>query len=448
MLRAFRRNPRDKAIAALAIPALGTLAMDPLVSIVDTAWVARLGTSSLAALAVASAVFAMVFAVFNFVHIAITPLIAGEVARGDLRRAGGVAKGAIFISIILGVVVSLIAILLAAPIVNVFGASGEVFDQAVAYLQVRFLALPALLVAMVGHGIYRGHQDTRTPLYVALGVNVVNLLLDPVLIFGFSLGVVGAAWATVVAQGIGAGVFLALMFGRDRERLGLRGPSEGMGSRDVGRILGAGWPMMLRSTALLFAITATTVAATRIGAQQVAAHQIALQVWIFTAFVLDSYAVAAMALIGKDLGSDHRITARDVSNRLLALGVMTGVVLGGVLLLLAPHLAGAFSVEPGVAADLESIFWFVIVLQPITALVYVWDGIGIGASAFRFMAASMILALGLTMITLVMIGDTLVGVWVAVAVLIVTRLVAFAGWHRWGPLSGVRDPSPVSQEGA
>lgn len=441
MFQAFKRNPRDKAITALAIPALGTLAIDPLVSIVDTAWVSRLGTEPLAALAVGSAVFAAVFAVFSFVHVTITPLIAGEVGRGALERAGGIARGAVVISVALGIGIAIVVGSLSSQIVGAFGASGEVFDQSAAYLRVRVLALPAMLVVMVGHGVYRGHQDTRTPLYVAIGMNLVNLILDPVLIFVAGMGVVGAAWATVIAQFLAAAVFLALMFGGERARFGLDRAAGGLRGLGVGRILSEGWPMMLRSMALLFALTATTFAATRIGTVQVAAHQIALQAWLFMSFALDSFAVAAMALIGLDLGTGHRVAARDVANRLLALGVMMGGALAAGLALLQPVLADIFTAEPAVAADLDVIIWFVVALQPMTALVYVWDGVGIGARAFRFMASSMVGATAMTILFLVMFGDTLVGVWASLGVLTVTRLVAFAGWHRWGPLSAERDPS-------
>jgi MATE family multidrug resistance protein len=355
------------------------------------------------------------------------------------------AKGAIAVSVVLGAVVALVANGIAEPIVSVFGASGSVAELAIPYLQVRFLSLPALLLVMVGHGIYRGHQDTRTPLYVAVGMNLANLVLDPLLIFVLGMGVVGAAWATVAAQTIAAGAFLVLMFGRDKVRLGMGVRIQGVGSLDIGRILGAGWPMMLRSSALLFAITATTLAATRIGTQQVAAHQIALQTWLFMAFVLDSYAVAAMALIGTDIGSGDRAAAWNVANRLLALGLTTGVLLGAGLALVAPHLGGLFGVEPEVEADLRAIIGFVIVLQPVTAIVYVWDGVAIGASAFKFMASSMVVAASLTVVALLTIGETLIGVWIAITVLTVTRLVAFAGWHRWGPPSSGRDPSLGSQ---
>ncbi len=346
MLNALKRNPRDRAIAALAIPALGTLAIDPLVSIVDTMWVGRLGTTELAALAVASAVFAAVFAVFNFIHVTITPMVAGEVGRGSPERAGGITKGALLISVAIGAILALVLGVLAESIVEAFGATGGVLEQSAAYLKIRVLSMPAMLLAMVAVGVYRGHQDTRTPLYVALVMNLVNLLLDPILIFGAGLGVVGAAWATVAAQTLAAAGFLILLFGRDRAKFGLDGRINGVRGLGLGRILGEGWPMMLRSIALLFALTATTYAATQLGTPEVAAHQIALQTWLFMSFVLDSLAVAAMAMIGSDMGADDRIAAREVGNRLLALGFMGGTILALGLALIRPFLAPFFSAEP------------------------------------------------------------------------------------------------------
>jgi putative MATE family efflux protein len=446
--QAFKRNPRDGAIAALAIPALGTLAIDPLVSIVDTVWVGRLGTEELAALAVASAVFGAVFAIFNFIHVTITPMVAGEVGRGFPERAGGITKGALIISVALGVVLALALGTLSETIVDAFGATGDVLGQSASYLEVRVLSLPAMLLSMVAVGVYRGHQDTRTPLYVAVAMNVVNLVLDPILIFGAGMGVVGAAWATVVAQAIAAVVFLLLLFVRDKNEFGLGGRINGIRGLGMGRIISEGWPMMLRSMALLFALTATTFAATRLGTPEVAAHQIALQTWLFMSFVLDSLAVAAMAMIGSDMGADHRRGARDIANRLLALGFMMGTVLAVALALVRPLLAPMFSAEPLVEELLASIVWFVIVLQPLTALVYVWDGIGIGTSAFRFMAASMVISAVLTIAILFAIGGTLVGVWTALTVLILSRLVAFALWHQRGPLSVAQGPSHGSQVSA
>ncbi len=445
MLAAFRSNPRDKAIAALAIPALGTLAIDPLVSIVDTAWVGRLGAGPLASIAIASAVFAAVFSIFNFVHAAVTPLVAGEVGRRNIPAAGAVATGSILVAFLIGVVIAAAVSFALDPLVAFFGAERSVAEGATAYLQIRFMALPAVLVVMVGHGVYRGHSDTRTPLVVAVGMNAVNLVLDPILIFGVGLGVSGAAWATLVAQTIAAVWFLVLIFGVHRHRLGTDRRPYRVGSLPIGRIVGAGWPMMIRSFALLLAISATTVAASRIGTQQVAAHQIAMQVWLFLSFVLDSFAIAATALIGTDLGAGNRSSARDVANRLLALGFMSGVALSVLLAVTSPLVMMVFSSDPGVRSDLASIYPFVILLQPLTALVYVWDGVGLGASAFKLLAGSMVVAGVVAIATLMMFGDTLIGVWIGVLALTVSRLVALAWWHRYGTLSIARDPSPSSQ---
>lgn len=448
LLQAFRRNPRDRAIAALAIPALGTLAIDPLVSIVDTVWVSRIGTESLAAVAIGSAVFAVVFSVFGFVHVTVTPLVAREVGRQHSKRAGDIAKGAIIVSVVIGVVLAAIVAATSESIVSVFGASGSVSAQAALYLQIRILALPAMLVAMVGHGVYRGHQDTRTPLYVAVLMNVVNLVVDPIFIFGLGMGIAGAAWATVLAQSVSAAVFLVLMFRRDKVRLGLVGRLSSIKGLRVWTIVAEGWPMMVRSAALLFALTISTIAASRIGTVEVAAHQIALQVWLFAAFVLDSLAVAAMAMIAMDLGRADIGAARDLGHRLLALGLMLGLALGVALAALTPFLGGFFSAEVSVSAGLSSIMLIVILLQPVSALVYVWDGVAIGTSAFPFMAVAMVVAAVATVVSLALVGDTLVGVWLSIGVLTVTRLVAFVGWQRFGPFSHARGQSPSSRAAA
>jgi putative MATE family efflux protein len=445
VVSAFRRNPRDGAIAALAVPALGALAIDPLVTIVDIAWVARLGTVPLAAIAVAGAVFMAVFSVFNFVHVAVTPLVAGEVGRNDIKRAGSIATSAILIAFAIGVALAVVFIIVSDDVVGLFGSEPAVASEAGSYLRVRFLALPPMIVATVGHGVYRGHQDTKTPLKVAVGMNVVNLVLDPLFIFTLGLGVVGAAWATVVAQTLAAAWFLVLMFGLDRVKLGIGRVGSGLRGLPIGEVLSAGWPMIVRAASLLAAITATTLAAARIGTSSVAAHQVALQVWLFLSFTLDAFAVAAAAMVGKDLGAGETRAARLLSNRLLALGLMTGAGLTILLLVTAPLVASLFSLDGAVADELSSIYWFVIVLQPLTALVYVWDGIGVGASAFRYLAASMVVAGVASVATIVLVGDTLTGIWVGLAVLILVRLVSLAGWYRWGRLSSGRDPSPASR---
>src|SRR5690606_28383036 len=212
-----RRHEADREILALAVPALGALAADPLVSLVDTAYVGRLGVVPLAALGVNVSIFGLAFLVFNFLAYGTTPMVARAVGSGDRVRAGRLAVEALTLAVVAGAMATAVLQLLAVPIVRAMGATGELVAPAVEYLRIRALAGPAVLIITASNGIFRGWQDTRTPFLVALVVNAVNLVLDPILIFGVGLGLRGAAIATVVAQWTGAAAFLWLILGARRE---------------------------------------------------------------------------------------------------------------------------------------------------------------------------------------------------------------------------------------
>lgn len=216
------RSTHDRAIAALAVPALGSLIAEPVLSLVDTAFIGRVGTEALGALGVSAAVFGLSFFLFNFLEYGTTTEVARAVGRDDLAAAGRATLTALVLAIACGAGVAISLILLRGPLAGLLGASGEVRAGAIVYVGIRALAAPAVLLSRAAHGAYRGYQDTRTPLVVALGVNGVNLVLDPLLIFGLGWGIAGAAWATVVAQWIGALWFIALLV-RGRQRYGLAG---------------------------------------------------------------------------------------------------------------------------------------------------------------------------------------------------------------------------------
>ena len=188
MIHAFRRTPYDREILRIGVPALGALAAGPLVSLIDTAFVGRLGATALASVAIASAIFLAVFAVFNFLEYAVTPLVARAIGAGDRNEAGRFTVAALGISTIAGLLAAVALIVFSEPLLRAFGASNDVLEGATTYLRIRSLGIPALLVILVGHGAFRGYQDTRTPLVVTLGLNVVNLVLDPILIFGLDWG--------------------------------------------------------------------------------------------------------------------------------------------------------------------------------------------------------------------------------------------------------------------
>jgi MATE family multidrug resistance protein len=435
------RSTFDREIAALAVPALAALAADPLVSLVDTAFVGRLGASELAALAVSTAVFSVAFFIFNFLAYATTPMVAGALGRGDPAEAGRVVAAALAVAVAGGAATVLVVEALAGPILTVMGAGSDVIADATTYLRIRALAIPAVLIALVGHGAFRGHHDTRTPLRVTIGLNVVNLILDPLLIFTAGMGIAGAAWATVAAQWMGAVWFLALL---RRARGGVAGAGW-PGVAIVRRFLRAGGDLVLRTAALLGTMTLATAVAARVGTDDVAAHQIAVQLWVFLALAVDALAIAAQAMVGRYLGLGRPGEARRASNRLLVLGLGVGLLFAAGMAALAPVLSGVFTDEAAVIDRLEAVYWFVAAMQPLNAVVFVWDGIVIGTSDFRFLAVAMALAAAAAaavLLAVVPAGWGLAGVWWGMTVLMAGRLVTLGWWH-WGRRTVLRPASPA-----
>lgn len=440
------KNPHDRAILGLAIPALGSLAIDPLISLVDTAFVGRLGPAPLGALAIDGAIFSLAFVVFNFLAYGTTPRVGHALGRGRKDEAGRIVVQALGLAVGAGALVTFGLLAFAEPLLRLMGAEGELWAPALSYLRIRALAGPAVLLATAAHGAFRGYQDTRTPLWVALLVNAINLVLDPLLIFGLGMGIAGAAWATVIAQWTGALVFLWLLLGARREAMGI--PLVLPRAREMLPFLRIGGHMLLRTGALLGTMALSTATAARVGVIEVAAHQIALQFWALLALVLDTLAIAAQALIAHELGRGARGVARALGDRLLAWGLGVGVAVG--LLLAAGHLLlpTLFTNDPATVAAAQRALLYVALLQPLNGLVFVWDGVYIGAEAFRYLARAMlasalggVLVLGLTP----PLGLGLGGVWAGIGTLMALRALTSAlPWRRiLGPAAEAKPISPA-----
>ncbi len=420
----------DRRILALALPALGALAADPLVSLVDTLFVGRLGTVPLAALGVNASVFAMAFVVFNFLAYGTTPLVARAVGGGEHEDARNISVQALTLAVLIGVGALAALELAAGPILRVMGAEGELFSPARTYLRIRALAGPAVLLILASHGIFRGYQDTRTPLRVTLWLNVVNLVLDPLLIYGLGWGLAGAAWATAIAQWSGAVWFLGKL-GRQAPASPSR-PARPRIALDLkrfrrpqfGKFMAIGGALAVRTFALIGALTLATAVATRISTVSVAAHQVGSQLWLLFALMIDSLAVAAQALVARYRGEGDPGAARMASNRLLIWGLFTGTALSGLLWLLAPFLPHLFTDEPEVIGAVTEIMPFIVWMQPLNALVFVWDGIFIGSEDFRFLAAQMLASSLVAAGALLLVagqGWDLVAVWWALVLLMAVR---------------------------
>jgi len=419
--------PGARRVLALALPALGALAADPLLSLIDTAFVGRLGAVPLAALGVDTALFGFAFAIFNFLAYATTPMVATARGRRDVTESGQVVRRALVIAWGIGVASAAFFFLAAHPLIGLMQAAPEVVDPAMGYLRVRAIAIPALLLITVGHGAYRGFQDTRTPLYVSLAVNVLNAVLDPILIFTLGFGIEGAALATVIAQWIGALVFLRLL---SRKAKTEQWPTGRVRLWELRAFAAVGGMLTVRTVLLVATLTAATATAARVGTIEVAAHQIVSQVWFLLAMTVDALAIAAQAMVADLVGRDRHAAARTLSNRLLWWGLLVGVVLGAILAASTPWLGGWFSDDPTVIQATRSVIPIAAGMQPLAALVFVLDGVFLAVLATRRLAGStaagFVVAAGIFVATLWQ-GWGLNGVWWGITAMVIAR-GAVLGW--------------------
>lgn len=448
-------SPHDSAIFALAVPAVLALAADPLLSIVDTAFVGRGGQAdALAALGVDTALFTLAFLVFNFLGTATTPLVASSLATGDRRRAGKVTSQALVLAGGLGVGLAAALIAGSDGALSLMGAgpeTGSLHQLASDFLWIRALAAPAALIMTVGQGAFRGLQDMRTPLAITLVANGINLGLDILLILGLGWGVSGAATATTTAEWVAAGAYLFLLW-RRRDALGGLDPAEALGSgataqavQELAPFLSAGAAVLLRTGLLLGTKTLASATAARLGTVPIAAHQVVMQLWLLFSLLMDSLAVAGQSLVAVQVGQGEVGEARAVATRLLQLGVGAGAVLALGCWVAEPLIPQLFTSDREVGAAVVQVLPIAVGMMPVNAAVYVLDGVFVGASDFRFMAAAMGVAAvsgaGL-LLTVQPGGGGLQGVWGALAVLQLSRLGTL-----WWRFQSQRGPLPPGGDG-
>jgi len=422
-------RPTDREILRLAVPAFLALIAEPLFLLADAAIVGHLGTPQLAGLGVAAAVLQTAVGLCIFLAYGTTGSVARSLGAGD--RRGALARGidGVWLAVVIGAAATVLGILLTDPLVASFGAEPEVRRQAAAYLRVAFLGTTPLLVMLATTGILRGLQDTRTPLAVAVAGNALNIALNLLLVYGAGpvpgLGITGSALGSVLAQLASAAALLAVVVRFARaEGAGLRPHWPGV--RAAGR---AGVPLVIRTltlrAALLLTVYAVVLAArSRHGTggsdAELAAHQLALTIWTFLAFALDAIAIAGQAITGRSLGAADVTGTRALTRRMIQWGVASGVVAGVGLAATSPWLGALFTGDAEVRRLLVPVLIVAALGQPLAGVVFVLDGILIGAGDARYLAWAQLAALvayAPVVLLVALGGGSLVWIW-----------VAFAGW--------------------
>jgi putative MATE family efflux protein len=426
-----RANPHDREILRLAIPAFGALVAEPLFLLSDSAIVGHLGTAQLGGLGVAGQALTTAVYLCVFLAYGTTAGVARQVGAGDVRAAIRQGIDGMWLALAIGVVLALACWPLVPTIVDVFGSSPAVDAYAQTYLKVSLLGIPGMLLILAGTGVLRGLQDTRTPLLVSIGGFAANLVLNVVFVLGFGWGIAGSAWGTVIAQTASAAVYIAVVL-RAARRHGAPVRPDLAGVRTAAH---AGTHLLLRTAAMRVVLIVGTSIAARMGDPEIAAYQVGFQLWTLLAFALDAIAIAGQAITGRYLGASDVRGARAATRRMVQWGIACGIVFGIGILAVRPWLPALFTSDDQVRNLLLGSLVLVALLQPVAGVVFVLDGILIGAGDGPYLAwTSLVATLAFLPAALLAYGAGagLIGLWLAIGVWMVIRLVTLGLRARGG----------------
>ena len=376
--------------------------------LVDSSFIARVSTTSLAGLGLASTVLTTIVGLAIFLAYSTTAAVARAFGAGRHREAISRGIDACWLALLVGVLSTLGLLLAGEPLLDAFGPSPEVLAEGLVYLQISAWGLPAMLAVQAATGLVRGLQDAKLPLIVAVGGALANIPLNAVLIFGLDLGIAGSAIGTIVCQWGMALVLLGVIVRRARaEGIALLPHASNLVA--VGR---DAVPMFVRTLGLRVVVITATVVATRLGDVELAAHQLTMTVFSVLSLALDSLAIAGQALTGRYLGASDPRTVHAVTRRLMAWGVLGGGVVSVLLLGASYVVPGLFTPDVAVQESLRAALWVLVLTQPIAGYVFVLDGVLMGAGDAPYLAK--------------------VGSLIAIAILPGAALVAW--WAPQGPL--------------
>ncbi|KAA9108351.1 MATE family efflux transporter [Microbacterium rhizomatis] len=377
----------NRDILRLAVPALGALIAEPLFLIVDSALVGHLGVVPLAGLGIASAVLQTIVGLMVFLAYSTTPAVARRFGAGDPSRAVSAGIDGMWLALGIGAVLAGVGSVTTPFLVGLFGAGPEVAAQAEIYLGLSMWGLPAMLIVFAATGLLRGMQDTVTPLWIAGLGFAANAVLNWLLIYGLGWGIAGSAAGTVLAQWAMVGAYVVVI-GRlaRRHSASVRPQRAGV----AGSARSGGW-LFLRTLSLRVALLATVGVATGLGTGELAGWQVVFTIFSTTAFALDALAIAAQALVGKGLGAGEEPFVRRVLGRTVAWGAWFGVSVGAAVAALSGVIGIVFTGDAALAALIQPALLILAVAQPICGIVFVLDGVLIGAGDGRYLAVAGVL---------------------------------------------------------
>ena len=363
--QASRPSPRRKRVdltqgavmpklVSLAVPLVAGNFLQTIYSLVDLFWVGRLGADAVAAVSIVFPTQWLLISMAMGVTIAGAALVSQWTGANQPERANFAAGQTLVLAGAISTFLAVVAYLARFALLNLLGATGSVFQPTLEYLSIIFWSVPFTFLFFAFRSALRGVGDTVRPMYLAIGSNVLNMVLDPLLILGWgpfpALGVAGAAWATLIARALVAVIGVWLLFsGRVAIKLKVKDLRPDWPT--IAQILRVGVPGGLDGAARSFSAVAMVAIVTRFGSEATAAYGIGIRVMSLVWTISGAIGQAVATGVGQNLGANKPARAVKVAWT-STLGTLVLVGLAGLsAALFAPSIVSVFVSSPDAIAE-------------------------------------------------------------------------------------------------
>ena len=418
-----------KTINKLAIPATIAGIAEPILSITDTAIVGNIavdGMESLAAAGIVGSFLSMLIWILGQTRSAISAIISQYLGAGKLDEVKTLPAQAIFLNMLLSIVILLSTIFVIDEIFTMMNASGKILGYCISYYSIRVWGFPLTLFVFAVMGIFRGLQNTYYPMLIAIVGAVLNIGLDFILVYGIE-GIInpmyleGAAWASLIAQGVMALMAFVLLISKTDISLKIQFPLH----KELGRLVVMSLNLFVRAIALNVALILAVREAAALGDKFISAHTIAINLWLFTAFFIDGYGAAGNIMGGRLLGARDFDGLWKLAKKIMLYGAVVSVVLMLVGFALYRPIGQIFSNEIEVLTTFNSIFFIVILGLPMNTMAFVFDGIFKGLGEMKYLRNVLLVATFLGFVPTLFLAKSLHwglhGIWIALTVWMAIR---------------------------
>lgn len=380
----------NKKILNLAIPNIITNMTVPLLGMVDLAIVGHIGNQvHIGAIAVGTAIFNLIYWNFGFLRMGTSGFTAQAYGGRDMKESISVLARGLSVAVLIGLLILALQNIISGPVLKLLNASEEVSRYALDYFSVRVWAAPFTLSMYVFKGWFIGMQNSRTPMWIAISMNIVNIIMSLLFVYVLDMGIKGVAFGTVLSQLSGVVVSLIIWmkwYGKLSKYFSLKAVVD---LKALSRFFRVNSDIFLRTICLVVVFTFFTSASSAQGDMALAVNSILLQLFVLFSYFMDGFAYAAEALVGRYTGAENMPLLKKSVKSLLMWGLIITLVFTLTYATSLKWFLSWFTSSQDVIDSAMCNRWWITAVPLAGFLAFIYDGILIGASESVLMRNSM-----------------------------------------------------------